>query len=149
MPCIRHFKSQTYHDFDRYRLLHKSLRRTIILLPFSVSGADDKPELHWAKRSYPLLSTMTHFESNLLQLGISFSLLYWESTFYKHMVELSVFKLTSYTSLTPLPNPPTRLSMPIASTIHTHHPCTHPSHTIRISASLVPPNSIMSLILHQ
>ena len=32
MPCIRHFRSQTYHDFDRYRLLYKPLGWTTILL---------------------------------------------------------------------------------------------------------------------
>ena len=37
------------------------------------------------------------------------------------MVELSIFQLTSYTSLPSLPNPPTSQSMAIASAIHTTH----------------------------
>ena len=32
MPCIGHFRSQTYHSFDRYRLLYKPLGWTTILL---------------------------------------------------------------------------------------------------------------------
>ena len=31
MPCLRHFRSQTYYYFDRYRLLYKRVGRTIIL----------------------------------------------------------------------------------------------------------------------
>ena len=32
VPCIRHFIPQSYHDFDRYRLLYKPLGWTTILL---------------------------------------------------------------------------------------------------------------------
>ena len=85
--------------------------------------------LHWVKHSYPLLSATTYFECNLFWREISFSLWYLESIFYRHLVELSVFQLTSYNSLTSLLNPPSYLSTLITSTTHTHHPCTCPTHT--------------------
>ena len=85
--------------------------------------------LHWVQPCCPLLLMIIYFRYNFLLQEISFCLWYWESTSYKHMVELSVFQLSSYTSLPPLPNPPTSLSIPIASTIHTHHPYTPPYHT--------------------
>ena len=68
MPYIRHFKSQTYHDFDRYRLLHKSLRRAIILLPFSVSGADDKPVIALGKT---FISIAIHDDAFRVQLAVT------------------------------------------------------------------------------
>ena len=67
---------------------------------------------------------ITYFRCKLLLREISFSLWHWESTSRKHVVELSVFQRTSYTPLPPLPHPPTSLSIPIASTICTHHPYT-------------------------
>ena len=41
----------------------------------------------------------THFRCNFLLQEISFFLWYWALIFYRHMVGLSVFELTSYTSL--------------------------------------------------
>ena len=41
----------------------------------------------------------THFRCNFLIQEISFFLWYWALIFYRHMVGLSVFELTSYTSL--------------------------------------------------
>ena len=110
--------------------------------------------LCWAKHSYPLLSTTTHFECNLLLQEISFSLWDWELIFCRNLVELSVLQLTSYTSLTPLLNPQIHLSMPIISTTHTHHPYSritvHPNqpyHVINTEPSTIPArtNTIMTI----
>ena len=73
MPCIRHFKSQTYHDFDRYRLLHKSFGRTIILLPFSVSGAADKPLIALGKT---FISIAIHYDTCRVQLAVTRNILF-------------------------------------------------------------------------
>ena len=57
--------------------------------------------------------------------------------------------LTHHMPSIPIPHRD-HLSTPIISIIYTHHPCTHPLHTIHTYASLFPPtNTIMSLILHQ
>ena len=88
---------------------------------FSVAGADDKHLIALGKTSFPLLLTTAHFKYNLLSLGIFFSLWYWELTFYRHIVELSVFQLLNYTSSTPLLNQLNHPYIPITHTIHSHH----------------------------
>ena len=114
-------------------LLDEQLYYLLSLVPplqpilFSISIVVTDLLLCWVKHSYPLLSTTTHFESNLLLREISLSLWYWESVFYRHMVELSVFQLTNYTSVTPLLNLPPHLSMPITcAIIHINHAHTQP-----------------------
>ena len=119
-------------------LLDEQLYCSLSIVPplqpiqFSVSGADDRPLIALGITSLSTATDDNIFQVNVLLREISFSLWYWESTSCKHMVELSVFQLTSYTSLPLLPHPLTSLSIPIAYTIHTHHPYMPPHHTIPI-----------------
>ena len=127
-------------------------------IQFSVSGADDRPLIALGITSLSTATDDNIFQVNVLLREISFSLWYWESTSCKHMVELSVFQLTSYTSLPPLPHPPTSLSMPIASTIHTrphiipspslHNCIPQPSYRVINTAPVTNPartNTIMTI----
>ena len=75
--------------------------------------------LRLVKYSNPLQLTTTHFECNLLLLGLSFSLWCWALIFYRHMVELSVFQLIACTSPTPFLN----------HSNHSYTPTTHTTHT--------------------
>ena len=112
-------------------------------IQFSVSGADDMPLMALAITSLSIAIDDNTFQGQLVVTrNIHFPVVLGID-FLQHTVELSVFQLTSYTSLAPLPNPPTSISTPIPSTIHTHHPCMHPSHTIHTPAWLLLPNPIM------
>ena len=145
MACIRHFRSQTYHNVDRYRLLYKPLGWAIILLVvlcptattytvFSFRGrwqacycTGYKLAIHCYRRQHISGATCC-YKKYTFPCGIGNQLpadTWWNYQF---------FKLTSYISLPPLPNLPTSLSIPIASTIHTHHPYMPPHHTIPIPA---------------
>ena len=142
MPCIRNFRSQTYHDFDRYKLLYKSIGQLYCSLSFvpqlqpkqfSVSGADDKPLIGLGIASLSIAIDDNAFQ---VQLAVTRNILFpvvLGIDFLQTHGGIMSFP-TNQLYLTSLPNPPTSLSMPIASTIHTHHPYTPLSHTIPILA---------------
>ena len=143
MPCIGHFRSQTYHSFDRYRLFNKPLGWTTILLVVLYPAATTYTVLNFRDRwqasyctGYNLAIYFYRWQhisgATCWYKKYPFPLWYWESTSYKHMVASSVFQLTSYTSLPPLRHPPTTLSITITSTMHTYHPYMPPHHTIPI-----------------
>ena len=103
-------------------------------IQFSVSGADDMPLMALAITSLSIAIDDNTFQGQLVVTrNIHFPVVLGID-FLQHTVELSVFQLTSYTSLAPFPNSPTSISTPVPSTIHTHHPCMHPSHTIHTPA---------------
>ena len=206
MPCIRHFRSQTYHDFDPYKLLYKPLGWTtiflIVLCPtattytvFSfrgrqqasyctgyncqclVSGTlDHKPitilintgssisvldeQLYCSLFFVPLLQPIQFSVSGagaddrpLIALGItSLSIAIDDNTFQVQLVltrnilfpvVLGINFLQTHGGIISFPtnqlyltnsspNPPTSLSIPIAFTIHTHHPYAPLHHAIPI-----------------
>ena len=114
-------------------------------IQFSVSGADDRPLIALGITSLSTATDDNIFQVNVLLREISFSLWYWESTSCKYMVELSVFQLTSYTSL-PLSHTRQPAYQYQSHLQYIHAPISyHPHPCITVS----PNHRIMSLILHQ
>ena len=83
MPRISQLRQQTLHYFDRYRIFHQPLGRTIMLLTFlssplqsilfSVSGADDKPLIALGKT---FISIASDNETFWVQLVITRNIIF-------------------------------------------------------------------------
>ena len=119
-------------------LLNQQLYCSLSFVPplqpiqFSVSGADDRPLIRLGITPLSIAIDDKKFQVQLVTRNILFPVVLGIDFLQTHGGIMSF--PTNQLYLTSLPNPPTSLSMPIASTIHTHHPYTPLSHTIPILA---------------